>query len=194
MREDFDLDRRRFLGMAAMAMAAHELFATDSAQAQPGPQNAVPSAFGRVPRDRSVSTRLRHDPLSIERDASKRSAISVGRRHHSVDGCARHQEVDRCRVRLGRADRKHRRRALARTVQGNGVRQRLSDRQPRGEQNAAATEGRARMVIPVLLRHRSRPRRIREIRSRICEADLADGVATVAIRRRDVRPEREGVR
>jgi len=48
MRNDFDPDRRRFLGMAGMAMAARDLFATDSAYAQTGAQNAAPSASTTV--------------------------------------------------------------------------------------------------------------------------------------------------
>ena len=51
---------------------------------------------------------------------------------------------DRRRLRLGRADRRHRRRAVARALQGAGVGERLPDRQPRGQQDAAAARGRAR--------------------------------------------------
>ena len=42
-------------------------------------------------------------------------------------------------------------------VQGHGLGERLSDRQPGSRQDAAAAEGRARMVVPVLFRHGTRP-------------------------------------
>ena len=57
----------------------------------------------------------------------------------------------------------HRRGALAGALQGHGIRERLSDRQPGGRQDAVAAKGRARMVVPVLFRHRTRPRRLRQV-------------------------------
>ena len=45
----------------------------------------------------------------------------------------------------------------------HGLGERLSDRQPGGRQDAAAAEGRAAMVVPVLFRHRSGTRRLRRI-------------------------------
>ena len=104
------------------------------------------------------------------------------------------REGDHRRLRLGRADRQHRRRALAGALQGAGLRQRLSDRQPGGQQAAAAAEGRAAMVVPVLFRDRARPRRLRQIPARLRQADLADRLAAVEVRRRHVRPQRRGVR
>ena len=44
------------------------------------------------------------------------------------------------RLRLGRADRRHRRGALAGALQGAGLRERLSDRQPGSRQDAAAAD------------------------------------------------------
>ena len=76
----------------------------------------------------------------------------------ALHGCAEDREGDPRRLRLGRADRRHRRGALAGALQGAGLGQRLSDRQPAGQQDAAAAQGRAAMVVPVLLRHRARPR------------------------------------
>lgn len=46
--------------------------------------------------------------------------------------------------------------ALAGALQGPGLRERLSDRQPGDQQAAAAAQGRARMVVPILFRHRAR--------------------------------------
>ena len=54
------------------------------------------------------------------------------------------EQGDRRRLRLGRADRRHHRGALAGALQGPGLRQRLSDRQPGSRQDAVAAEGRAR--------------------------------------------------
>ena len=62
------------------------------------------------------------------------------------------------------------------------------------EPGAAAAGGRARVVVPVLLRHRTRPRRLRRLPPRLRQADLADRVAAVELRRRDVRAQRGGVR
>ena len=53
------------------------------------------------------------------------------------------------RLRLGRTDRQHHRGALAGALQGHGLRQRLSDRQPGSRQDAAAAKGRAAMVVSI---------------------------------------------
>ena len=50
------------------------------------------------------------------------------------------------------------------------------------------------MVVSVLLRDRARPRGLREVPARVREADLADRLAAVGLRRRDVRPQRRVVR
>ena len=52
----------------------------------------------------------------------------------------------------------------------HGVRERLSDRQPGSRQDAIAAEGRARMVVSVLFRHRTRPVGLREISARISQS------------------------
>ena len=46
--------------------------------------------------------------------APQRPAIGARRRYHRLDGCSQDREGDPCRLRLGRADRQHRRGALAR--------------------------------------------------------------------------------
>ncbi len=43
------------------------------------------------------------------------------------------------------------------------------------------------LVVPVLFRHRARPARLCRQHARVCKADLADGLANVEVRRRDVR-------
>ncbi len=48
--------------------------------------------------------------------------------------------------------------------------------------NAVAAEGRAAMVVSVLLRHRARPDRLRQIPARFREADLAARLAEVGLR------------
>ena len=55
-------------------------------------------------------------------------------RRHRPDGCAEDREGRGRRLRLGRAHGRHRRGALAGARQGAGLGQRLSDRQPGGQQ------------------------------------------------------------
>ena len=81
-------------------------------------------------------------------------------RHDRADGRTGNREGDARRLRLGRAHRQHHGRALARSLQGDGFGQRLSDRQPGGRQETAAAKSRTAMVVPVLFRHRARPRRL----------------------------------
>ena len=108
----------------------------------------------------------------------------------ALHGRARDRPRDRGGLRLGRADGRHRRRALAGTLQRPRLRERLPDRQPGGRQAAVAAGGRAAVVVPVLLRDRARPGRLRQVPARLREADLADRVAEVELRRRHVRPQR----
>ena len=50
------------------------------------------------------------------------------------------------------------------------------------------------VVVSVLLRDRTRPRRLRDVSARVCEADLAARVAEMELRRCDVRAKRRVVR
>ena len=108
------------------------------------------------------------------------SALAAGR--HRADGCSQDREGNPRRLRLGCADGQHRRGALAGALQGDGVRERLPDRQPGGEQDAVAAQGRVRMVVPVLLRHRARAARLRQIPARLCQAHLAALLRRVEVR------------
>ena len=92
---------------------------------------------------------------------AERTAVGARGRRHRADGRARHRVGDRRRLRLGRAHRERRGRALARPLQGDGVGEWLPDRKPRSQQEAVAARGRAPVVVPVLLRDRTRPRRLR---------------------------------
>ncbi len=83
------------------------------------------------------------------------SAVAVD--HRRIDGCSQDPEGNPRRLRLGSADGRHRRGTVARALQGHGVRERLSDRQPGSRQNAVAPEGRVRMVVSILFCHRTRP-------------------------------------
>jgi pimeloyl-ACP methyl ester carboxylesterase len=73
------------------------------------------------------------------------------------------------------------------------VAQWVPDRQPGRRQAAIAPGGGAPTVVPVLLRHRTRPGRLREIPPRLREAHLADCLAEVGFRRRHVRSQRSVV-
>ena len=94
----------------------------------------------------------------------------------------------------GARTRRHRRRALAGPLQRPRLGERLPDRQPGSRQAAVAAGGRAAVVVPVLLRHRARPRRLREIPARVREADLANRVPEVGLRRRHLRAQRSVIR
>ena len=129
--------------------------------------------LGRLPGDRAASARLRHHALSFPRHAAERPAGRARGRRHRPDGCAQNREGCHRRVRLGRADGRHRCGDLAAARQGAGLGERLSDRQPAAQQGAAAAKGRAFLVVPVLFRHRARPGRLRKIHAGLCPADLA---------------------
>ena len=88
----------------------------------------------------------------------------------------------------------HRRRALAGTRRRARVGQWIPDRQPGGRQAAVAPRGRASVVVPVLLRDGARPGRLRHVPARVCEADLADCVAEMELRRRHLRSQRRILR
>ena len=79
---------------------------------------------------------------------------------------------------------------MAGALQGAGLGERLSDRQPGSRQDAVAAEGRTAMVVSILFRHRPRPRRLRQIPARFFQADLADRFAEVEFRRCHVRSHR----
>ena len=71
-----------------------------------------------------------------------------------------------------------------RAMQGDGLGERLSDRQPGSEPRAAAAEGRTRVVVSVLFRNRARPGGLRGEPSRLQQADLAysrrrNGISTM---------------
>jgi pimeloyl-ACP methyl ester carboxylesterase len=63
--------------------------------------------------------------------------------------------------------------ALARALQGPGLRERVPDRQPGRQRGAAATAGRVSLVVPVLLRHRARPGPLRQVPARFQQVHLA---------------------
>ncbi len=108
----------------------------------------------------------------------------------ALAGRPRDRQGGRRRLRLGRPDRGHRRGALARALQGARLGQRLSDRQPGSRQAPVAAGGRAPVVVPVLLRDRTRPGRLRQVPARLREAHLADRLTEVELRRRHLRSQR----
>ncbi len=98
------------------------------------------------------------------------------------------------RVRLGRAHRQYRRGAVAGALQGAGLGQRLSDRQPRGEPQTPAARRGIPMVVPILLRDRTGRAGLRDIPPRIRPADLGPRLAPMALRRRHFRAQCRVVR
>ena len=144
--------------------------------------------------DRSLSARLRHDPLSFERTArnGQQSVLAVDiialmdalKIEKAIlagyDWGARTANIvaalwpERCKAMV--------------SVSGYLIGSQEASK------DAAAAEGRAAMVVSVLLRHRTRPRRLREISARLCEAHLAARLAEVGLRRRHVRSQRGGLR
>ena len=60
---------------------------------------------GRLPGDRPLPARLRHDALPLRRDGPQRRAGGARGRHDRADGRARDRDGRRRRLRLGRADR-----------------------------------------------------------------------------------------
>ena len=63
------------------------------------------------------------------------------------------------------------------TLQRLGLGERLPDRKPVRRQAALAARGGAAMVVPVLLRHRARPRGLREVPARVRAADLENRIS-----------------
>ena len=63
-----------------------------------------------------------------------------------------------------------------------------------GRQDAAAAEGRAAMVVPVLFRHGARPRRLRQVPRDFAKLIWQTRFAEMEIRRRHVRSQRGGLR
>ena len=130
-----------------------------------------------------------------ERDPPQRPASGAGGRHHRADGRARRSSGDRRRLRLGRADGRHRRGAVAGALQGAGLGQRLPDRQPA---RPAGCRCRRRPSCQWWYQFYFATDRGRagydSIPARVRQAHLADRLAEVGLRRRDVRAHRGGLR
>ncbi len=94
----------------------------------------------------------------------------------------------------GAPESEHPRRPCGPSVPGTGRRQRVPDRRPGGQRAPASAGRRTRLVVPVLLRDRTRSRRIRPVPRRVRPPDLADGFAAVGVRRRDLPRGRRGLR
>jgi hypothetical protein len=149
---------------------------------------------GGVPGRRPVRPRLRDHPLPVRRHGPQRPAGGPGRRCHRADGCARHREGHPGWLRLGWPVGRHRRGALAGPLPGPGLGQRVPDRQPGRRPGTAAAGRRAHLVVPVLLRHRPRPGRVREVPARVRRAHLAARLAEMGLLRRHVRAQRGRLR
>ena len=121
------------------------------------------------------TTRFRSDgtPRNAQQSALAVDAVAL------MDALA-DREGDHRRIRLGRADGRHRRGALAGALQGAGVRERLPDRQPRGQPDAAAAGGRARSGGTSTTSRRSAAGWATNEPARLHQADLAPRLAEVA--------------
>ena len=149
---------------------------------------------GGLPGHRPVRARLRDHPLPVRRHAPQRPAGGPSRGCHRADGCARHREGHPGRLRLGGAVGRCRRGAVAGPLPGPGLGQRVPDRQPGRRRGTAAAAGRAHLVVPVLLRHRPRPGRIREYRREFSKLIWQLASPRVGLRRRHVRAQRGRLR
>ena len=113
--------------------------------------------------DRPLPARLRDDSLPLGGRVPKRPAGGPRPRRDRAPGRARDRPGDRRRLRLGRSDGQRGRCTLARALRGTRLRERLPDRQPSRQRATVAAGGGASVVVPVLLRYRPRPRRLREV-------------------------------
>jgi hypothetical protein len=68
-----------------------------------------------------------HHAISFRQHRSQRSALGGRRRHYRLDGCAHDRTADSGGLRLGRTHCQYYRSAMARALQGHGLRERLSD-------------------------------------------------------------------
>ena len=149
---------------------------------------------GGLPRDRPVPARLREHALPLRRDRAQRRAGGARRRRDRLPRRARDREGDRRRLDWGARTACIVAALWPERVRRARVGQRLPDRQPGGRQAAVAPRGRAPVVVPVLLRDRARPGRLRQVPAGVCEADLADRVAEMELRRRHLRSQRSLLR
>ncbi len=77
-----------------------------------------------------VPARSRHHTVPVGQDVPQRPAVGDRARHHRAHGRPEDREGDPRRLRLGSADGRHHRGALAGALQGPGLRERLSHHQP----------------------------------------------------------------
>ncbi len=98
------------------------------------------ACLSRLSGDSALFARLWHDALPVRRNSSIRAAIGPRRRYHCALGCAQDREGDPRRLRLGCADGQHHSGAVAGALQGDGLGERLPDRQPASRQDALAAE------------------------------------------------------
>ena len=152
------------------------------------------AGVGGLPRDRPVSARLWHDALSFQRHVPQRPAVGARRRYHRLDGCAQDREGDPRRFDWGARTANimaalwpERCKALV-SVSGYLIGSQEAGKMP------LPPKAELEWWYQYLFRHRARPRRLRKIPARFCEADLAARFAEVELRRRHVRSQRGGLR
>ena len=146
-----------------------------------------------LPGDRPVSARLRHARVFSRATPPRNgqhAALAVD--ILALMDALKIEQGDAGRLRLGRADGQHHRGAVAGALQGDGLGERLSHRQPgslewcRCRQRPSCNGGISTTSPPIAAAPATR------IHARFREADLAARVAAVEIRRRDIRTQRCG--
>ena len=130
--------------------------------------------------------------LPVRSARQKRGPGGVRAGHHRPDGRAEDRAGDPGRLRLGIADRRHHRGAVAAAGQGPGLGGRVPDHQSRRPAGAAAAHSGERLVVPVLLRHRTRRARPDEVPVRLGAVRLEVQLPDVEVlhRRPTTRPRR----
>ena len=137
--------------------------------------------------DRPVSARLRPDPLPVFGDAALGRAGRARRGPPRADGRAGDRTGGRRRLRLGRSGRLRRRGALAGPRLGARLRQCVQHPEHRPGDGAGAAGRGSGALVPVLFSQRARSHRPDQGQEGNRASPVADVVADLGVRRRDLR-------
>ena len=153
------------------------------------------AGVSRLPRDRSVSARLWHHALSLQRHAS----ATASRRRSPIDIIDLMDALKIEKATLAGFDWGARTANIVAALWPERCKAMVSvSGYLIGSQEAGKVplppKAELQWWYQYLFRHRARPRRLRQIPAGFCQADLADRLAEVEFRRRDVRSQRGGIR